>query len=420
MGPSAIIERLAPVDDDDGDGARRRARDWLDVHGLPGARDEAWRYTPVDEILSRLTTAGRARPAGVTRRDVDRLAGQHGGVRLVLVNGVYAPDLSDTGTDAEGLWCGTRADTTVDGPEAGGTYDDGFQALNRAAGGDPVVVVVARGIDLDRPIHLVHLAAPDDRAGIAHPRAVVTVGEASRVHVIESFVGFAGPAITNSSTTIDIGEQAQVSQHRVQNEAFGATHIGHTQVTMASGSRYVATSLMFGGDIARHTLDVTLRGRGAEAELSGLYRPVGHQRFDTSVRVDHAASHGTSTQRFKGVVADHATGAFSGRIVVRPGTVATDAHQTNQNLVLAPTAQAESRPWLEIFADDVRCTHGSTVGRLDDDALFYLRSRGIPLEEGRALLIDAFTREITDAIEPRSLRAHIAAIVRTESREHQP
>src|SRR5690606_4895824 len=153
-------------------------------------------------------------------------------------------------------------------------------------------------------------------------------------------------------------------------------------------------SVVADGHIVRSAVDVRFAGDGARADLDGLHLPTGHQQHEHAVTVDHAASHGTSTQRFKGVVAGHGRRAFSGHVIVRPGTVATDASQSNPNLVLRPTAQADTRPWLEIFADDVRCAHGATVGRLDEDALFYLRSRGIPLAEARAMLVAAFAGEV--------------------------
>ncbi len=226
--------------------------------------------------------------------------------------------------------------------------------------------------------------------------------------------------MTNADTDIRLGHHATLAHHRIQSEAAGATHLGHTRVLQGAESRYEATSIMFGADIARHAIDVILAEPHAHTALTGLYHPVGNQRHDTTVCVDHAASGGSSTQLFKGVVDDHARGAFSGRIIVRPGTVATDAHQSNHNLVLQPTAQADSRPWLEIFADDVRCTHGATVGRLDDDALFYLRSRGIPVAESRAMLIDAFIGEIIATLEPASLREHLEATMQPVAENGRP
>lgn len=230
----------------------------------------------------------------------------------------------------------------------------------------------------------------------------------SRLHVIESYVGLAGTSVTNASTRIVVGERSTVTYHRVQTETSNAVHIGRTGIEQASGSTVRVASIMTGGDVARSAIDVRLVGDDAHVHLDGLYLPTDHQRHDTVITVDHLASRCSSTQRFKGIVDDHGRGSFSGHVIVQPGTAGTDARQSNRNLVLCPTAQADTRPWLEILADDVRCSHGATVGRLDDDALFYLRSRGIPLAEGRAMLVAAFAAEIIDGITPASLRQQVA------------
>jgi Fe-S cluster assembly protein SufD len=425
---TALLDRLMPAGPPDPPSLR--ATNWLLTHGLPDANNEAWRYSPVNEIISRLAAATPAQPRSITRADIDRLAGNHGPNRLVLVNGVYVPELSDMDAHAAGVWIGRLSDLppgTVSTPvPVGGGFTDGFHALNRAAGGDPAVVVIEADArhDADRgaptPIHIVHVAVPGATPEISHPRTVIDVGDHARLRLIETFTGLPGASLTNACTTIRLGRAAALKHQRVQSEAPGATHIGYTHVSQAAESRYDASSLMLGADIARHAIDVTLHEPDANVALTGLYQPAGHQRHDTTVCVDHAASRGTSTQNFRGVIDDHARGSFSGRIIVRPDTVANDAQQTNRNLVLQPTAQADTRPWLEIFADDVRCTHGATVGRLDDDALFYLRSRGIPRDESRTMLIDAFVHEITDAIEPASLRGHIAAIIDVATRGRQP
>lgn len=416
---TALVDRLVPADPPDL--PSRQAATWLRSHGLPAPHDEAWRYSPVEEILSRLAAARPAQPRQITRARIDRLAGSHGPQRLVLVNGVYVPALSDLEARAEGMWIGRLSDLppgTVSTAEPfGGGFADGFHALNRAAGGDPVVVVIDADLREDAdgaapaPIHIVHVALPAGDPQISNPRTVIEVGARSHLRLIETFTGLPGSTLTNACTTIRLGPGAFLAHRSVQTEAAGATHIGHTQVGQAAGSRYEASSVVLGADIARHAIDVTLHEPDAHVALTGLYRPAGHQRHDTAVCVDHAASRGTSTQDFRGVVDDRARGSFSGRIIVRPDTVANDAQQMNRNLVLQPTARADTRPWLEIFADDVRCTHGATVGRLDDDALFYLRSRGIPLGESRAMLIEAFIHEVTDAIAPASLREHIAGLL---------
>jgi Fe-S cluster assembly protein SufD len=417
-----LLDRLAPPAPTCTTNAR--ARSWLQVRGLPDAHDEAWRYTPVDEIVASLKTATPASSRPVPRSVVDDLAGDHGGPRLVFVNGFHAPDLSDRDRLPAGLWCGPLADAPPAlAARAMSLYDDepvdGFQALNRAAGPAAATVLVDPGIELPDPIHIVHIAAPTNPFALSHPRTVVDVGDAGRVHVIETFTGLDGSAITNAVTTLRVGVGATLTRHRVQTESAGAIHVGCTRVSQATGSRCRATSVMVGANIARDAIDVGLLGDDARIELDGLYLPTERRRHDTAVTVDHAASRCTDTQHFRGVIDGHGRGSFSGRIIVRPGTVGTDAQQSNRNLLLSPTAQADSRPWLEIFADDVRCNHGATVGRLDDAALFYLRSRGIPFEEGRAMLIDAFVREITDTIAPDSLRDHVTnALAAPDAGEH--
>ena len=208
-----------------------------------------------------------------------------------------------------------------------------------------------------------------------------------------------------------------MTYHRVMSEPAEAIHVGRTGIEQAARSRVAATSVITDGRIVRNAVDVVLGGDGARSDLSGLYLPTDHQRHDNVVTVDHVASHGTSTQHFKGIVDDHGRGSFSGHVIVRHGTVGTDAAQSNPNLVLTPTAQADTRPWLEIFADDVRCTHGATVGRLDDDALFYLRSRGIPTAQARAMLIAAFAAEVVDSVTPESLREHLSTWLHTRTVE---
>ena len=414
-----IVERLVagvgarPVDE-----AAGRARAWLADHGFPHGRDEAWHYTPIDEILATLAVAVPAAPAGhLDRSAVDGLAGDHGGRRIVFVNGVHVPQLSDDRPLPPGFSLGPLAEAS--GVPAmlgtpGGDPLDGFDALNRLAGSEAAVVAAPPGARLDFPLHVVHLGAPGGGTTAVHPRTIVHAAAGSRITVIETYAGLPGAQVTNASSTVHVGDGAVVAYHRIQQEAPGVTHLGRTRIRQAAGSEVRAVSVMTGADIARLTLDVVLDGREARTVLDGLYVPRGHQRHDHVVTVDHAASACTSRQRFKGIVDDHARGSFGGRIIVRSGTVATDADQSNHNLLLSSTAQADTRPWLEIFADDVRCTHGGTVGRLDEDALFYLRSRGVPLAEARAMLIAAFADEVIARIGPGSLRELVAATVQAQ------
>lgn len=409
---AALLDRLVPPSPLSPRAERGRA--WFAAHGLPTTRDEAWRYTPVDDIARVLEDAT---PAPESSSDVNRsvvgdLAGDHGGSRLVFVNGVFDPRASDAGVAVDGLWLGNRDGMRARPPSARTAEDqpaDGFHALNWAAGRDVAAVIVEAHAQLDAPVHVVHIAAPGEDTTANHPRTVVLVGPGSRIHLIESYVGLPGSSITNASTRIVAGAGSTVTHHRIQDEAAAATHVGRTAIDQASGSAVRATSVMTGGRIARSAIDIRFTGTDARADIDGLYLPRGDQLLDNVITVDHRASQCTSTQRFTGIIDDHGRGSFSGHVLVRHGTTGSDAHQSNRNLVLTPTAQADTRPWLEILADDVRCTHGATVGRLDDEALFYLRSRGIPLEQGRAMLVAAFAAEVIDAITPVSLRDRVAA-----------
>jgi len=386
------------------------------------SRKEAWLYTPVDEIIARTNAAVPAERAGtaVSPSDVTERAGRYDGPRLVFVNGFFAAELSRLDNLPAGLWCGpagahhlpthllvARAELFDPG--------DHLFADRRGNGHDVAVVIADNGVHFDQPVHIVHFAAPahdgEPTGVISHPRTIIDVGHHSNVAIVETYCGLDGSTVADASTTIRIGDGAELDQCRIQIESPVALHIGHTRVEQGAGSRLRHSSITVGADIARNAIDVHLDAPDAHTELTGINITGRRQRHDTAVTIDHDASRCNSKQRFVGVVDDHGRGSFSGAIIVRPGTVATDAHQSNRNLVLDPHAEADTRPWLNILADDVRCTHGATVGRLDDDALFYLRSRGIALPEARAMLIEAFIRDIIDAIAHPSLRDHVGAMI---------
>jgi Fe-S cluster assembly protein SufD len=424
-GPTTVLDRLPRPTDPDAAPARR----WLERHGFPTTRDEAWHYSPLPTILRALDATGPSPAIAGARKvpvEVPRLDGT---TRIVLLDGHHAPERSDP--RPAGIWIGPRsglrhadpADPTDPADPADlGWPDpdhllDAFHALNRSAA-DPLLVVVAPGAAPRLPLHVAHVVSPGGAGQLLQPRLVVVLGAGARLDLVETFDSDrSAVALTNATTDVLVGEHASLVHHRLQDDHRDAVHLGTTAVDLARGAEYRSTSLEIGAGIARHTLAVTLRGPGANVDLSGLHLPKGHQHHDTSVTVDHRSSHGASRQQFLGVIDDHARGSFTGHIRIRPDTVDNRAHQTNHNLVLSRTAQADSRPWLEILADDVACTHGATVGRLDEEALFYLRSRGIPATRSRQLLIDAFTAQIVDAVEPPALRVHLDRLI---DRRHRP
>lgn len=399
----AILDRArlagAPADDP--------AWAWLRDHGMPTVEDEDWKYTALDHILVEGLPA-RAPSVMTIDRAALAAAGDHGGVRLVVVDGVFTSELSGGPGLPDGLrleWHPNR------GPTPGSRYD-GFQAWNRLGSRRSAEIHVAPGAVIDAPIHVVHVTT----VAVSHPRTIVRIGHDADATIIETYLGASGGSLTNAVTSVALDCDARLRHHKVVIGPVGGTHVAYSSHTLQRHAELASSAVLTGASVARNAIDVVLRGDRASVELRGLDVPVGDQRHDTAVTVEHAASYGRSRQLFKAAVGDRARGSFSGRVIVAPGTAGNDADQTSRSLLLAPTAQADARPWLEIFADDVRCTHGSSVGRLNHDALFYLRARGIPEDQAKAMLVGGFLAEMTDAVEPASLRAVILAAIGVEPR----
>ncbi len=428
MTTNPLLERLLPATEQASVGwlATRRgaARTWLDRHGLPTTRDESWRYTALGRLTSDgLDEFGAAADGSaadsVTTELIDELAGSHGGPRIVMVNGQHRTDLSSLDGLPEGL---TLTDlSTIDDPAvlpAIPERTDGFLALNRVASVDGAIVLVAEGSEISAPIHVVHLSVPT-ATPVSHPATVIRVASGAKATVIESWVGTGGPVLVNALTSVDVADEATLTLHRIQSEDNRSIHLGATDCHLGTSATFKSVSVSTGGDVARTALDVILGGDHAEAHLDGLYLPFDRQHHDNVITVEHAASHGKSHQRFRGIINNQARGSFTGHVIVDAGTVGNDAEQANHSLLLTSRAESDSRPWLEILADDVQCNHGATIGRLDDAALFYLRSRGLSLEVARGMLIEAFAASITDAIDVASLREHVMARLEDRRSEHE-
>lgn len=399
--------------------ARADARAWLDAESMPTRHDEAWKYTPLKR-LEEHDADQQAGPAAAPDRDlVDELAGGHGTLRLVFVNGRFHAAASVVTADpATGAVVGALSTLAADGSPVARAVEqtvaarrssrfDGYQALNGIHSPDAAVVWLGEGSTVEGPVHIIHLSVPGAAPSASHPRTFVCAAPGSTLEVVETYAGLPGFGLVNACTSLAVSSGAQVTYERVQAEAADTVHVGHTGAVLARDATLHGHSIQLGGDLARAALDVVLAGDGAHADVSGLYLPDGVQHLDNVVTVDHAASHTTSRQLFKGVIDDAGHGCFTGHVIVQPGTAAVDAAQTNRSLLLSRTAQTDTRPWLEIFADDVRCSHGATIGRLDEESLFYLRSRGIPEVAARSLLVGAFAGEVLDTIPVESLRAQL-------------
>lgn len=397
---------------------RADATRWLADHKPPTKRDELWRYSDVDTLLEAIAAEPADESVTVDAATIARLAGDGAAERLVLVNARAVADPSPPAGSHRIVDVLSRRPS--DDPCPTESYrslqdEDWLLATNRAAAADVAVVEVLAGSPLD-PVQVVHVTAPSARQRVAsHPTTLIRVEAGAAATVVESHVGLDGAAIANSSTTIEVGTGASLTYHRVEQGVAGSAHAGHVSVQLGTDACLRATSFIIGASTTRVVWDIVAAGDGSSVELDGLVVAGSGEHHDHVVTVDHLGSNTNSEQRFREIVGARASAAFTGRVLVRPGTVGTSAHQRNASLLLAPTAEANARPWLEIDADDVRCTHGATVGQLDDEAIFYLRSRGIPEVHARQLLIEGFAGQVLEAVELAWLREHLR-----QSLEEQP
>jgi Fe-S cluster assembly protein SufD len=404
---------------------RGAAFQWVSERGFPTAKDEAWKYTQVGPILEIPFEPAQADARHrLSSAAIDRLAGDLGGIRLVFVNGHFAPDCSSLNKLPQGVRVeslasalageGDSLEAPLSRPFPEQTH--AFTALNAACAEDGAFVRIPANMVIEEPIHLVFLSDPGGavQAGpvVSHPRSLVLAGPGSRVTIVETYAGILDEVtLTNAVTEIVLEEGAAVEHYKVQNEPETAFHIALLDVRQERDTRFTTHSVALGSLLARHEVTVRLHGPGATTTLNGLYMPQNEQHLDNPTTIDHVAPECTSRELYKGVVDGRGRGVFNGRIIVRPGAMKTDSSQTNKNLLLSESARANTRPQLEIFADDVKCAHGAAVGQLDEEAVFYLRSRGIPQLAARDLLTYAFVGEMLELIRVQPLRSHVEKLV---------
>jgi len=396
-------EQAAPADGWLAD-LRRAGRARFESEGLPTPKMEAWRGTNVTRLDTIPFVA--ARPAKAPAHPLANLG--LGGLRFVFSGGRL---IDSAGQPSDGLWAGTFADALSHFGETmrawvGDEDESGaFEALNQAFLGNGAVVVVEEGASIEAPVEIVYALGAQACEAIQQPRTLIVAAANSRVQVVETFIGQgATPTLTNAVSHVLVGENASVEHARLQLEGSKAWHVSTVTSRQERASRYTAHHINLGAGVARHNTRAVLDGEGASCLLNGLYLVSGDQHVDNNTILDHAKPHCDSREVFKGILADKARSIFTGRIIVRAGAQKTDAKQSNPNLLLSPTALAQTRPQLEIYADDVKCTHGATVGRMDDDAVFYLRSRGLSEAVARNMLIQAVAGEVLSAIHLPQLR----------------
>ena len=401
---------------------RAEGRERFAALGLPGRHQEAWRFTRF-AALEEASFVPPTRPASLV--EIARWVVPEAHL-LVFVDGVFAPALSTAEAPPVGvvvttLAAAARSDATVLETHFGRLApvgDHPFAALNAAVVDDGALVQIADNAEVTTPIQLLFVSGADDKPTLSAPRALIVAGASSKATVVTNYVGAGGASLSCPVTEIFLERDAVLEHVSVQEESVAASHLAVLEIRLAGGSRFAAHAVSLGSNLARTDIGAVLEGEGAEAALNGLYLTDGSQQADTHITMRHAQPNCTSHQLYKGILAGSSRAVFNGRIVVDEDAQKTDARQSNRNLLVSEDAVVNSNPQLEIFADDVRCTHGSTIGRLDEEAIFYLRSRGIDREAAEHLLTLAFAGEVIERIPVESVRRRLEGeiLVRTSHR----
>ena len=390
--------------------------------GLPTTQDEDWKYTSLAP-LTQIQFAPPAEAKPPTLEQLDRLAGgspRDGGIHLVFVDGRYRPELSSRGTSTGGAFIGglgtahaERAELVEHELARHADYQrDALTALNTAFIEDGAFIHLPAGTVLQAPIHLLFVSSAPGNPTLSQPRNLIVLGAGSQATVIETWAGVSDEVyFTNAVTEVVLGDNAQLDHYKLQDESARAFHIALTQVQHGRDSRFNSHSVALGAALARNDVRALFAREGSECTLNGLYMATGKQHLDNRTLIDHQSPRCTSRELYKGVLDGHSRGVFSGRVLVRHDAQKTDASQTNKNLLLSDEALVDTKPQLEIFADDVKCAHGAAVGQLDEDALFYLRSRGIGQDAAKSLLTYAFASEMVNLIPLAPLRARVRELV---------
>jgi Fe-S cluster assembly protein SufD len=396
---------------------RQAAMERFNALGIPTTDDEEWRFTNLAPF-SRISFKP-ARPAanGLDREQLERLAPRTGECcRLVFVNGRYAPEFSTQRRLPPGVIAGSLADALKTHADKVEPYlaqyasyeDQAFTALSTAFLADGAFVFIPKGALVEEPLHLLFIALSPGEPTVSHPRNLIVAGTGSQVRLVESYVGLNGEVyFTNAVTEVFAGENSVIDHYKVQREGRDAYHIATLQVQQNRSSTFSSHLVSFGGTLVRNDVNAVLDAEGCTCTLNGLSRATDRQHVDNHTVIDHARPHCASHELYKNILDGHAHAVFNGKIFVRQDAQKTDAKQTNQTLLLSDDATINTKPQLEIFADDVKCTHGATVGQLAAEALFYLRSRGLGLEEARGLLMYAFANDIIGRIQVEPLRAQL-------------
>jgi Fe-S cluster assembly protein SufD len=390
--------------------------------GFPTLRDEDWRFTNVAPIAALPFQPARAVAAnGAESRLLDEAVfAKLPGARLVFVNGFFAPKLSriekiPKGARVENLSAALAKDSALIEKHLGKyarTTDNTFAALNQAFFADGAFISIPASVEIAEPIQLIYISSAKQNGETIQPRNLIIAGANSRVTIVESYLSTGSAAyLTNAVTEIVAGDNAVIEHVKLQDETASAFHMATIAGEFGRASNVNVHSFALGAKLSRNNIRTKLAGEGLECILNGLYLTRDEQLADHHMIVEHAQPHCASHEYFNGILDDKSRGVFHGRIYVHPIAQKTDAKQTNKNLLLSDDATADTKPQLEIYADDVKCTHGATIGQLNDESIFYLRARGIPESAARRMLIHAFAGEIVERVKCAPVREELDKLV---------
>ncbi|BAW80876.1 FeS assembly protein SufD [Candidatus Nitrosoglobus terrae] len=392
--------------------------------GFPNAKEENWKYTRVHGLANTEFTSIGVPSDPVSVEDYQRyFFTEMPCSRLVFVNGHFVAEASEIEILPEGAVIGNLANVFKQQErqlrDVLARYADyqqqPFTALNTAFIADGAYFYLPRKITLTKPIHLLFITNSQNKAVVTHPRNLIVLEPESELNIIEHYIGLnEATYFTNAVTEVVMREGAKIEHIKLQEESAKSFHIATIQVQQGRDTEFLSRNLALGAQLARNDINSVLVGEGAKCTLEGLYVLEGNRHVDNHTRVDHKYPHTSSRERYKGILGDKSRAVFNGKVMVYPGAQKVDAQQANRNLLLSEGAEVNTKPELEIYADDVKCAHGATVGQLDNNHIFYLRSRGLDEDAARQLLIYAFAEEMVKDIDPIPVRTHIERRLNTQ------
>jgi Fe-S cluster assembly protein SufD len=386
--------------------------------GFPTTHDEDWRFTSVSAVSG--TPFELAEPARIAKQELEPFGMAEFACRMVFLNGLFSKELSTIPSAIEGVKIGSLAAQLAQDSAATqehlGRYlnveRDAFAALNSAFIEDGIYVEVPAGVVVEAPIYALFITVPGATPTMNHPRNLIVAGESSQLTIVEDYVSLGeGTSFSNTATELVAGDNANVSHYMIVREGDAAYNFSTLRIQQGRSANVATHSLLLGGALIRNNVHPVLAGEGSECLINGLFMANGRQHMDNYMLVEHASPHCDSRQFYNGILNGQSRGVFHGRIIVHKDAQKTDAKQTNRNLLLSDDAQIDTKPQLEIYADDVKCTHGATIGQVDENALFYLRSRGLDEVSARHVLLLAFANECLDRMSSQQVRDHLERLV---------